>query len=249
MLNTWFYSLLSVFVVSLIAFIGLVTLPLKETGLKKFLLYLVSFSAGAMLGDVFIHLLPEMVEEFGFGLNSSLYILLGILSSFIIEKVIHTRHAHIPEHRKKYSPASVMSLIGDGVHNFIDGLIIAASYLVSVPVGLATTLAVVLHEIPQEMGNFGVLIHGGFTRRKALFFNFLSALTAVVGVILTLALNYQLENVTKFLIPFTVGNFIYIAGSDLIPELHKEVGLRKAVMQFVMILVGIGIMFSLLLLD
>ena len=139
-----------------------------------------------------------------------------------------------------------LNLIGDGVHNFIDGLIIAGSYLVSLPVGIATTLAVIFHEIPQEIGDFGVLLHGGFTKRKALLFNFLVALTSVVGAITALALTGYSANLIKFLIPFAAGNFIYIAGSDLIPELHKEVNAKKSVLQLVSLIIGIAFMVLLL---
>ena len=247
--NVWIYSLVSVFIVSLISFIGLLTLSINIERLKKILLYMVSFSAGALFGDVFIHLLPEAVEESGFGLNISIYIMSGIGLSFIIEKFIHWRHCHIPASEDHIHPFALMNLYGDGVHNFIDGLIIAASYLVSIPVGIATTLAVILHEIPSEIGDFGVLLHGGFSKGKALFYNFLTALTAVLGAIVSLLISSYVENITVFLIPFAAGGFIYIAGSDLIPELHKEVEVKKSLLQFIAIVLGVLVMFLLLLLD
>ena len=219
--NVWIYSLVSVFIVSSISFLGLLTLAINAEKLKKILLYLVSFSAGALFGDVFIHLLPEIVKEVGFTLKISLYILVGIGFFFIIEKFIHWRHCHIPHSKDHIHPFAMMNLFGDGVHNFIDGLIIAASYLVSIPIGIATTIAVILHEIPSEIGDFGVLLHGGFSKGKALFFNFITALTAVLGAIVSLLISSYVDNLTTFLIPFAAGGFIYIAGSDLIPELHK----------------------------
>lgn len=247
--NVWLYSLLSVTVVSLISLIGVFTLSITPKKIQGFLLYLVSFSAGALLGDVFIHLLPEIAENGGFTLMISLYILLGIVSTFIIEKIIHWHHAQDANKHKHLHPVTFLTLFGDGVHNFIDGVIIGATYMISFPLGLATTFAVVLHEIPQEIGNFGVLIHGGFSKSKALFYNFLSALTAVLGTLLVLFVGANLQGSLTGLSAYTAGTFIYIAGSDLIPELHKETSVKKTFWQFVTLILGIAVMFSLLLLE
>ena len=243
------YALLSVVAVSVISLVGAVLLPLNEKRLKTFLIYFLSFSAGALLGDVFIHLLPEVVEVEGFTQSVSVNILIGILATFVIEKIIHWKHHQSHSGHMHKHPVTTMTLFGDGVHNFIDGLVIGASYFVSIPAGIATTFAVILHEIPQEMGNFGVLIHGGYTRSRALWFNFLSSLTAVAGTITVLALGSTSSSTIMALTSFAAGNFIYIAASDLIPELHKEVGFKKTVLQFVTMLMGIGVMFGLLLLD
>jgi len=240
-INLW-YALISVIIVSLISLIGIATLSFSVKKLKKILLYMISFSAGALFGDAFIHLLPEAIEESGFTLAISLYVLTGIAFSFVVEKVIHWRHCHMPPTKKHIHPVSLMSLFGDGVHNFIDGLIIGASYLASIPVGIATTIAVILHEIPQEIADFGVLVHGGFTRSKALFFNFLISLTAILGVVIAILLGSYSSALTVFLVPFAAGSFIYIAGADLLPELHKEVKVQKSLMQFGMFLLGILIM-------
>ncbi|MBI2136637.1 ZIP family metal transporter [Candidatus Woesearchaeota archaeon] len=242
----WIYSLVSVLIISLISFIGIIGLSIKIDKLKQIVLFLVSFSAGALLGDVFIHLLPELVEEYGFGLNMSLYVLSGIVFFFIVEKFIHWHHCHIEPSRDHPHPFALMNLLGDAVHNFIDGMIIAGSYLASLPVGIATTTAVILHEIPTEIGDFGVLLHGGFSKNKALAMNFLSAITAVLGAIVALLLSAYIPNLNKFLIPFTVGVFIYIAGSDLIPELHKEVNVQKSFIQLVTFVLGIVVMVLLL---
>lgn len=248
MIEIWFYSLLSVFLVSFISFIGLFTLSIKKETLNKILLYFVSFSVGGLLGDAFIHLLPESIE-LNNGLYLSFYILLGLIVSFIVEKFIQWRHCHIPTSREHPHPLAIMNLIGDSVHNFIDGLIIGASYLTSLQVGIATTIAVILHEIPQEIGDFGVLIHGGFKIRKALFLNFVTALTAVIGTIISLIIGSFASSLTNFLLPFAIGSFIYIAGSDLIPELHKETKPIKSLIQLVMLLIGIAIMYLFLFLE
>lgn len=243
------YSLSSVIIVSLISLIGVATLALNIKKLKKILLILVSFSAGALLGDAFIHILPEAIEEFGFGVEISLFIILGILIFFIIEKFIHWRHCHELVSKNHPHPFAIMNLLGDGLHNFIDGLVIGSSYLVNIPTGIATTIAVILHEIPQEIGDFGVLIHGGFSTSKALFFNFLSALTAIIGTIISLYIGSNFENYNMFLLPLTVGGFIYIAASDLIPELHKENNIEKSIMQIFGIILGIMIMVALIYLE
>ena len=142
-----------------------------------------------------------------------------------------------------------MNLVGDGFHNLMDGMIIAGSFLVNLPLGISTTLAVLLHEIPQEIGDFGILVHAGYSIRKALIFNFLSAISAVVGAVFTLAIGLKTENVSAFLVPFTIGGFIYIATADLIPELKKETALKKSLLQLLFILLGAGVMALLLVLE
>lgn len=246
MYDVWAYSLGSVLIVSIVSFVGLFTISVSEKGMKNSLLFLVSFSAGALFGDAFIHLLPEAAEE-GFTLYISLITLGGVIVFFILEKFIHWRHCHIPTSKSHPHPLAFMNLIGDGVHNFIDGLVIAGSYLASIPVGIATTIAVILHEIPQEIGDFGVLLHAGFSRKKALFFNFLSAMTAVFGATVALIIGSGTANMSNFLVPFAAGGFIYIAGSDLIPELHKETEPKKSAVQLLAFVAGIGVMMMLLL--
>jgi zinc and cadmium transporter len=247
---TWILGLTSVIVISAVSLTGVLVLWLKDKQLEKILLYLVSFSVGGLFGDAFIHLIPEAIEEGGFGISVSLLILLGILFSFVVEKFLQWRHCHIPTSSEHPHSFAYMNLFGDAVHNLIDGLIVGGSYLVSIPVGISTTLAVIFHEIPQELGDFGVLIHGGFTKRKAVWFNFLTALTAILGAVIALVLGATLEGFIPLLIPFAAGNFIYIAGSDLIPELRKdEPDLQKAALQIAAIILGVIIMMLVLLLE
>lgn len=247
-MDVWIYSIVSVFIVSLISLIGIASFVINESKLRKVLIYFVSFSAGALFGDVFIHLLPKLSEK-GFSLNTSLYILSGIILSFILEKIICWQHCHMPITKHHVHRFAYMNLFGDIVHNFIDGLIIGASYLASLPIGIATTVAVVLHEIPQEIGDFGILLHGGFSKNKAIFYNFITALAAVVGTVTALILFNKVENINQFLISLAAGSFIYIAGSDLIPELHKEVETKKGLIQIGSFILGIVIMLLLLLLE
>ena len=244
---TWTYTLVSVLLTSLMGFAGVLTLPLKGDALKKLLLLLVSFSAGALFGDAFLHLLPEAVENNGFTYQVSISLLAGIIGFFILEKIICWRHCHIETSSKHPHPFAWMNLIGDGLHNFLDGMIIAGSYIANPGLGAATTIAVILHEIPQEIGDYGVLIHGGFSRFKALLLNFSAQLSSVLGALLILALNSKNDALVSFLIPFTAGGFVYIAGSDLIPEIHKETGTLRSVMQLCSLLLGVGLMWLLLL--
>jgi len=245
----WFYTLISVFIVSLISIIGIFTLSIKQERLNKVLIYLVSLSAGTLLGDAFIHLIPESFESFEKKIFPSVFILLGIILFFILEKIIHWRHCHEIACENHPHPFSYVILAGDSLHNFIDGMIIAASFLVSIPIGIATTVAVIFHEIPQEIGDFGSLVYGGFARSKALLYNFFSAIFAVFGALLVLSINVNMDNIASFLIPFAAGGFIYIASVDLIPELKKHENLKQSIGQVAFFILGIMIMFTLVLVE
>ena len=249
MIETWFYALVSVFIVSLISLVGIFTLSIKAKKLNKILIYFVSFSAGALLADAFVHLLPSVIKTNGFNLTISLSLLSGILLFFVLEKVIKWRHCHDSECTEHVHSFAYMNIFGDAVHNFIDGLIIAASYMVSIPVGIATTMAVIFHEIPQEIGEFGLLLYGGFSKTRALLVNFLSALTAILGAVVGLLLAGAFSNIQEILVPIAAGGFIYIAGSDLIPEMHKETKLSKSLIQILALLAGIVVMIALLALE
>ncbi len=244
----WLYTLASVILVSMISLIGILALSIKESILKRILIVLVSFSAGALLGDAFIHLLPEIVEEEGFVLEISLYTLSGILVFFVLEKLIFWRHCHVLTSDEHIHTFTYMNLIGDGIHNFIDGMIIAGSYMVNMSLGAATTIAVILHEVPQEIGDFSVLVYGGFTKSKALFYNLIAALGALIGAVLMLVIGSYISQLHVFLVPFTAGGFIYVAGTDLIPELQKEVRASVSVIQMISLVFGIGVMLLLALL-
>ena len=257
MLTVSIYSGVSVLIVSLISFVGLFFISVNEKILKGIIFILVSFSVGALFGDAFVHLIPEAFES---GISASVisaFILLGIIIFFILEKFIHWRHSHteadevceVHKEETQVKPAGYMILLSDTAHNFLDGIIIAASYMVSVEVGITTTIAVILHEIPQEIGQFGLLIHYGFSKFKALLFNFYSALSAVLGAVIALLLGSKIEGFTPFIISIAAGGFIYIAGSDLVPEIHKTSDPKKSAIQFISILGGIALMFAFLLIE
>jgi zinc and cadmium transporter len=235
------YMLLSVVVVSLISLIGISLLALSHKAFHDIVFTLVALAVGALFGDCFFHLLPEAYADKAGVLPASLFVMVGILLFLVLENFLQWRHQHSDE-VKEIQPVGYLNLAADMAHNFIDGLIIGASYLAGVKLGVATTLAVMLHEIPHEFSNFGILVKSGFSRGRALFLNFLTALTAVAGGLLAWQVGSGTEGFIRVLIPLTAGSFIYIAGSDLVPQLHKELNFRRAVWQFSAILAGLGIM-------
>jgi zinc and cadmium transporter len=246
------YVLGSVVLVSLIAIIAAIPLLIKKQLPKQLLLSLLSVSVGTLLGAVFIHFIPEMISD-GYMLSEALYLFAGFLAFFILEKLVHWHHNHkkigkeCAGHSHAYHLAP-LNLIGDGVHNFLDGLVIAGAYVVSIPLGIAATISVIFHEVPQEIADFGILLYSGMSRFKALLFNFLSAATAIVGGLAGLFLAGNIAGFSSFIIPFAAGNFLYIAASNLVPELHRECSLKHAILHIAMILVGLGIMVAVVIL-
>jgi len=233
--------LAAVTVVSLVAFIGILFVSLKGALLERVLMTSVGFASGSLIGAAFLHLLPEALEEASHSVLQ--LVVMGIVFFFIMEKFLYWRHCHdgkCPVHIFAY-----LNLIGDGIHNFVDGITIAASFLISYSLGFTTTLAVVFHEIPQELGDFGVLLYGGFGKKKALTYNFISALTAVVGALVTYFLASYIQGLAQFLVPFAAGGFIYIAATDLMPELHKRTQAKESLIQLLTLLTGIGLMSAL----
>jgi|TARA_B100001971_G_scaffold203469_1_gene218376 zinc and cadmium transporter len=247
-MTTLFLIILSTFLISLTSLVGAFALFLKEKLLNKILLILVAFSAGALIGGAFLHLIPEAINGVGAKepaiLKIFLYVIFGFCTFFILEQFINWHH-HYAKTYSKVTPFSYLILISGSFHNFIDGLIIAGSFIISIPTGIAASLAVGIHEIPQEIGDFGVLVHGGFEKKKALLLNFLSALTLVLGGVVGFLLSQRLEGSIVFLLPFAAGNFIYIASSDLIPEIKEKVSTKKSLIHFSVFLLGIGLMWLL----
>ena len=273
-----FYILGSSFLIALISIIGIVTAAFNERLLRRSLVVLVSLALGAFLGDAFIHLIPEAIED---GVRTDVVALItifGILLSFLVEKILGWHHGHghdaaSPEecveethahaqhgkdaphlhgkeiHTHEILPLGKMVLFSDAIHNFVDGIIIGASFLVSVEVGIATTLAVALHEIPQEIGDFGILLYAGYEKIRALWLNFLSALSVVFGAAIFLVSGELIEGLVPYVLPFAAGTFIYLAASDLIPELHKRQGLVSLLLQLTFIVVGVAAMYGLLFLE
>lgn len=238
----YLYSFLSVSVISLISLVGVFALSLKEHILKKYISLFISLAIGALLGDAFIHIIPEAFEHTTNTTITSLLIILGIFGFFILEKYLHWHHHEDDTNEHHVHPVGKLVLFSDGIHNFIDGVIIGVSFMVSIPLGIATTIAVILHEIPQEIGDFAVLIHSGYSKMKALWLNFLSALMSFAGLILVWIIGTSSEYFAEFILPIAAGGFIYIAVGDLIPELQKNKNAKYFILQVIAFMFGIGAM-------
>ena len=249
MRTIWCCALASVAVVGLTSFLGIVALSSNRRGVQQAIFLMVSLAVGAMFGDVFLHLLPRAFHSSEGAIAAPAYVLAGILVFFLLEKFLLWRHEHIPHYGECIQPIGYVNLVAEGLHNLIDGLLIGSSYLVSLPVGLGTTLAVLFHEIPQEIGNFGVLLHAGFSTPRALWLNFLSASVAVLGAVIALVVGTTMTALPTAIVPLTAGGFIYVAGSDLVPELHKEREPVKSLLQLLAIGLGVGLMWLLTLLE
>lgn len=241
-MNVLFWILISTVLISLVSFVGAATLVLKRELLRKILMILVSLSAGVLMGAAFLDLIIEASETMP-QITVFIFTLIGFIAFFFIEKILQWRHCH--DEKCAVHAFAYVNLYGDAVHNFVDGIIIAASFIANLQLGLITTFAVALHEIPQELGEFGVLIYGGFKASKALLFNFISALAAILGGVLGYFLSSYLKNQLVMLLPFAAGGFIYIAASDLIPEIRKEINLKKSFVNMVVFVIGILIVYSL----
>jgi zinc and cadmium transporter len=242
-------AFLSVVAVSAVSLVGLLTLSMSEVRARRLATFFVSFAAGALLGDTFIHLVPEIFEDAhdGDALRASLFILAGILLFFVVEKLLRHHHGLLHRHHHSEPPArpelAGVNLLGDAIHNYIDGLLIGASWLAGPELGISTTVAVLLHEIPQELGDFGILVHSGLTVRQAVLLNAGSAAVAILGTTTAvLASAVAHERVTELLVPITAGGFVYIAAADLIPELQHDRSFRALVVQTMLISGGIAVM-------
>jgi zinc and cadmium transporter len=247
------YIFASIAAVSLVSFIGVAVFSLREAAMKKVLFVMIGLAAGTMIGDAIVHLIPEALEEIGDDRIFGLAVVTGIVAFFILEKYLRWHHAHHgPEEEHEEEEArnhprhlAPMVLIADGIHNLVDGAIIAASFLVSPVVGFTTAIAVFLHEIPQEIADYALLIHSGLSRTKALLYNFASGLLAFIGAGIVLLLHESFQAFGAIVAAFTAGAFIYIAATDLIPELHKTTDRTRRAIELISFLIGITLMFLL----
>ncbi|MDP2628989.1 MAG: ZIP family metal transporter [Nanoarchaeota archaeon] len=245
-MDNFYAALISAFVVSFVSLVGIVFIFFRKNKIEKFLFVLVAFAAGALIGDVFFHIIPESLEKLTF-LNMLFFLISGFLFFYIIELFLHWHHPHknFEGHSKETKHFSYLNLVGDGFHNFLDGALIAISYSVNFSVGIATTFAVIAHEIPQEIGDFAILVYGGFTKIKALVFNLLSALLAIIGVIFVSVGVFE-NNYSIYLLPIIAGGFLYISFFDLIPEISKNRKTSKENIYILLFLIfGLFLMFIL----
>lgn len=239
-------TLISVFVISIVSLVGIFFIHFRRSNIQKLLFVLVSFAVGTLLGDVFFHLFPEIYTETQSPLFTGIYVLGGIFLFFCLEHFLHWHHYHngILEGHAAH-PSAYTNIAADALHNFVDGLIIGASFLMSLPLGIATTLTIIFHEIPQELGDFSILINAGFSKAKALAFNFFSATFAIFGGLIAVLVGPSSESFAPALVAITAGGFLYLALSDLVPQLHKNIRLRHSVIRFFAALFGVAIMFAL----
>lgn len=235
--KTWLFAIISAIVVSLFSFIGVFLLSIKQKQLKKTQVLLVSFAVGALLGNSFFHLLPEAYENISLSYVAWIAIA-GFLVFFIIEQFLHLHNT-----QKEVKNYGYLSLYADAIHNFTDGILIAAAWMASPELGLTTTLTIILHEIPQEISDFGVLLQAGFSRKKALLCNFYCACTAILGTLLTLWLGEHVSHISTYVLPFAAGGFIYLAASSLLPEILKGTNKRNYWIYMLCILLGVFVMY------
>ena len=235
----YIFLFLSLAIISAVSLIGVLTLDWSTVRLNNVNAWLISIAAGSLLGDSYLHLLPEATGGQD-GLTIWLYLIAGLIIFFILEKIIHWRHCHIPTSQEHPHPLGIMNLVGDFLHNLLDGLVVANAFLVSPTMGISTAIAIVMHEIPQEIGDFGILLHAGYSRIKASKLNFLSSLSAFLGALLVIIFrtNWPINN----LLALTAGNFIYIATADLLPEMQKETTEIKSLKQLAGLCIGLAIM-------
>lgn len=220
---------------------GLVLLSKKELALRASH-FLAAFAAGTLLGSAFFDLLPEAAhggEELG--TDIFLWTLMGIVLFFSVERFIHWFHHHEGhhEHEKETQSTLPLIIIGDTIHNFVDGVVIAATFLVDIPLGMITTLAVASHEIPQEIGDFGLMLHKGMSRMKIIGVNILSASVALLGALITFIFGNVLTGYIPIFLALTAGFFIYIATSDIIPEIHYEKNRKSALIKSILLILGV----------
>lgn len=231
--------------ISLVSLLGGITILWKKLIDKAVIPYLVSFAAGVILTTAFLDIFPEALEAAeGTDLNIFIPAFGGLLTSFFIERFLLWFHHH--EHTHGLHPTTLLITIGDGVHNFIDGLTIAATYLTNPALGLITTVAIAAHEIPQEIADFGVLVHSGMKKRDALALNFLSAGFAVAGGVGGYFFLNHFAGVLPVLLAFSAGIFIYIASSDLIPDLHRDFKEQRRWTQVIPFILGILLMYAMI---
>lgn len=235
-------SLIFAFLISLLSIIGIIFVFFQSRTLKKSLFLFISFSAGTLLGGAFFHLLPKALEEYGSLDSIFIFVVIGFVVFFTLEKILRWHHCHDQE-CKDHKHIGKLSLIGDFLHNIIDGIIIISAFSVDFKFGLSVILVIAIHEIIQEIGDFGILIYSGYTKTRALIYNFISASSILIGVVLGYFLINNVNDLNNFLLPFAAGGFIYIASSDLIPQLHRESNFKKSLISFIVFILALLIMY------
>jgi zinc and cadmium transporter len=227
---------------SCIALVGSLTLVLKPQTLDRILLPLVAFAAGSLIGGALFHMIPAAVQEMQNSIALYVWLAAGFIIFLALEQFLNWHHSHSPRPDER-QPLTYLILIADGLHNFIGGLFVSASFLVDFKLGVIAWLAAAAHEVPQELGDFAVLVHGGWSKTRALIYNFASALTFLLGALVAYAVSARVDVV--FLIPFAAGNFLYIGAADLIPEIKKGHDIKTNIFHFFAFALGLGLLLGL----
>lgn len=246
------FSILATLFVSGVSLVSILILLTKLSTKNTLVTALVSFAAGSLIGDVFFHLLPEKLETGGYSNELAFGIIIGIIIMLLVEAYLHCSHDssdELAQHHKENTQLAILNILGDAIHNFLDGIAIGISFLVNPATGIASTIAIIMHEIPQELADTSILIYSGWRRKKIVIINFLIALTAVSGAVSVFLLNNIFENIETFLVPVAIGQFLYIALADLLPVIHKKSGWKKYLIEISMFSFGILVMFLLTLLE
>lgn len=236
-MNNFSYAVISSVIVSVISLIGVVSLAVKPVVLEQIIFMLISFAAGSLVGASFLHILPEIVEHSS-GIHIFSWVVIGFVIFFLLEKYFYWRHCHKGE-KCEIHPVGYLNLVGDALHNFVDGMFIGSSFYAGKEVGIVAAVAVILHEVPQELGDFGILLYSGFSRTKALVLNLVVSLTAIVGVFAGYLLCTKIENISYYILAIVAGGFIYVASCDLIPEIHREKQLARSVFSLGLFILGV----------
>jgi zinc and cadmium transporter len=231
---------------ALISLVGVATLLLHEPLLNRLLLPLVALAAGSLIGGAFFHLIPTALEEIDSETHVWLLVTAGFVAFFALEQALHWHRRH-GDGGDREQPLTYLVLIGDAIHNFIDGITVCAAFLVDVRLGVTAWVAAAAHEIPQELGDFAVLLHGGWSKLRATAFNLLSSLTFLAGGVLTYAASAAVD--VSYLVPFAAGTFLYIGATDLVPEINKRDSARSNVLSFAIFLAGVALMYGAALLE
>jgi zinc and cadmium transporter len=224
---------------SVIAMVGSITLLLKPETLDRLLMPLVAFAAGSLIGGAFFHMIPAALAASIPPLDAGIAVASGFTVFLVLEQALHWHHRHRAKGDDK-EPLTYLVLIGDGLHNFLGGLAIGGTFLIDVRLGITAWLAAAAHEVPQELGDFAVLVHGGWRKGQALCFNVLSGLTFLVGGLAAYGLSFQMD--VSWLIPFAAGNFLYIGASDLVPEINKSLDRKSAGIHLLSFLLGLAVL-------
>ncbi len=243
-MTNFIFSFIATLLVGVISLTIVIFLVKSISKRESFLTLLISFAAGALIGDVFLHLLPEQIENFGYGVVTPAFIIVGITLMLIVESYFHCSHDSSHELREHHGNTTLarMNTIGTSLHNFLDGIAIATSFLAGPAIGITTTFAVIMHEIPKEMADSGILLYAGWQKRRVIKVNIFTGIAALFGVVIVYLLTTFTDHIQSILVPLAIGQLIYISLSDLVPEIHHDKGIKKYLITSSMFVLGILIM-------